>query len=180
MNNFICTNFGFVKAIVFDPETKTKKIEYTNRLRYAHAYNSKSAKNVMEKYNIIGWIYNPYDENHVGRDMYEVKRDSYSWENPQKIGEWRPVKAWSTNESDASFLQTRKLKSEDYMTLEEAQAKALELNRKLFAELLEVLGKQTESNKFTTYQNEIINYFENNPGTIIITAEQNTCLNVKQ
>lgn len=173
MNNYICTNFGFVKAILYDIETRTSKIEYTDRLRYANAYNSKTAKNIMEKHDIIGFIYNPYAENHIGRDMYEVRRDNPSWENPDKLGEWRAVKAWSTNDSDAEFLRTRKLKADDYLTLEQAQAKAIELNRKMLHDLYNKLGEQIIENKSAELLNDIMD-------EVIITAVQNTCLNVKQ
>lgn len=172
MNNYICTNFGFVKTILFDVETKTTKIEYTDRLRYAKAYNNKTAKNIMEKHDIIGWIYNPYAENHIGRDMYEVRRDTPSWENPDKLGEWREVKAWSTNDSDAEFLRTRKLKADDYLTLEQAKAKAIELNRKMLHDLYNKLSEQIVACKST--QNTYDITYE-----VIITAEQ-TCLNLKQ
>jgi len=176
MNNYICTNFGFVKAIVFDVETRISKIEYTNSLRYAQAYNSKTAKNIMEKHDIIGFTYNPYLENHNGRDMYEVRRDNYSWENPDKLGEWKVVKAWSTNDSDAEFLRTRKLKADNYLTLEQAQAKAIELNRKMLHDLYNKLSEQIVVCKSTQILGDIMDEIQLHLNEVIITAEQNTCL----
>ena len=143
MNNYICTRFGFIKSITFNNSIKAYNIYYTKRLRYAQAYNSKSAKKLMEKHDIVGWVYNPYVEDHIGHDKYEViKNKSYRGEN--NVDEWQVVKACSVNDSDASFLHTKKLKSEDYMSLEEAQAKAIELNFYMVKKLQDILSKQIE------------------------------------
>lgn len=135
MNSYIVTNFGFVKLISFDRESQSHKIEYTDKLRYAMTFKTNAAKAFMEKHDIIGFIYNPYAEEPV-RNMYEVKMDeSFSWENKDCISEWKPVKALMVNESDANFLHARKLSSHNLMSLEEAQAKAIDLNTAMLKEL---------------------------------------------
>lgn len=151
MNNYICTSFGFVKSITFNYETQTYNIEYTDRLRHARAYNSKSAKKLMEKHDIVGWIYNPYAEEHVGEDKYEVKQNkSYGYIHKDKVevNEWHVVKPWLCSESDAIFLNKR-IKTPEYMSLEEAQAKAIELNFKMLNKLQNELSKQIEVTKKT-------------------------------
>ena len=146
MNNYIVTNFGFVKCVTFNKETFTHTVEYTDKLRCAQAYTSKSARGVMEKHDLIGFIYNPYAQEAV-RDMYEVKKKSrYGFmdeeEKAEMIDEWQVVKAFMVNETDANFLQSRKLAGRDLLTLEQAQAKAIELNTAMLVELDKKLKKQ--------------------------------------
>lgn len=162
MNNYICTSFGFIKSITFNNEIKTHAVEYTNKLRDAHTYTSKSAKKVMQKYDIIGWIYNPYAEEHVSEDKYEVKQNkSYGYAHRDKVevNEWHAVKVWNYNDSDARFLNERKLKTPEYMSFEEAQEKAIELNFKMLNKLQNELSKQIE----VTKKNSNGKIKENNP-----------------
>ncbi len=142
MNHFIVTNQGFVKSISFDIETKCHTIEYTDKLRYAQAFHTKNAKMIMAKHNLSGFIYSPYAQEPV-RDMYEVKRIShYSYEEDNDlIEEWEVRKAIMVSESDANFLQSRKLAGRNLMTLEEAQAKALKLNVAMLTELHNKIDK---------------------------------------
>jgi hypothetical protein len=142
MNNYIVTNFGFIKNILFNKESLTTEIEYTDKLRYAKPFNSKTAKELMVKHDIIGFMYNPYAEEPV-RNMYEVKRKyNNSFEEKNGIQEWVVVRAIMINESDANFLQSRKLKSRDLMTFEQATAKAIELNTVMLEELNEIIKIQ--------------------------------------
>lgn len=143
-NNYIVTNFGFIKNVVFNRKTLTNDIEYTDKLRYAKTYKTKGAKALMEKHDIIGFIYSPYQEEPI-RNLYEVKKRQ-SWSvlenHSELVEEWQVVKAFMINESDANFLQARQLKSRDFLTLEQAQAKAIELNTAMLKELNEKLNKQ--------------------------------------
>jgi hypothetical protein len=145
MNNYIVTNFGFVKSVTFDKITLQHTIEYTDKLRYAQTFNNKGARAFMEKHDIIGFIYNPYAEEPV-RNMYEVKkRHRYEFEEClDKVEEWQPVKAIMVSESDANFLQSRKLAGRNLMTLGEAQALAIELNTRMLEELQAKVQKQKE------------------------------------
>lgn len=145
-NNYIVTNFGFVKCIAIEGQGMEIKhvVQYTDKLRYAQLLSAKVAKKIMERHDIIGFLYNPYAEEPV-RNMYEVKkRTNYFEETEQAINEWQPVKAFMISESDANFLQSRKLNGRDLMTLGEAQAKAIELNTKMLEELQAKLQKQKE------------------------------------
>jgi hypothetical protein len=80
MNNcYITTSFGFIKDIVLDKTTYTHVIEYTDKLRYARAFNAKGAKSLIAKHDIVGFIYNPYAQEAVRG--YNVLRDRYADDN---------------------------------------------------------------------------------------------------
>jgi hypothetical protein len=100
----------------------------------------------MKNHDINGFLYNPYAEEPV-RNMYEVKKQEYYSfeENKDCIQEWKPVKAVMVNENDAEFLHTRKLKSQNLLTLEQAQAKAIELNIAMMRELNEKIKVQMQN-----------------------------------
>jgi hypothetical protein len=145
-NNYIVTNFGFVKIIAIEGQGRDMKyvIQYTDKLRYALPLSAKVAKKIMERHDIIGFLYNPYAEEPV-RNMYEVKkRTRFFEETEQLVYEWQACKAIMISESDANFLQSQKLQGRDLMTLGEAQAKAIELNTKMLEELQVKVQKQKE------------------------------------
>jgi len=45
MNNFIVTSQGFLKDVVYSIEENKKVFSYTNKIREAKRFNSKTAKN---------------------------------------------------------------------------------------------------------------------------------------
>lgn len=149
MNNFIVTAQGFVKSISFDKETKTYVIEYTRHIRNAQLYKTKGADITMKKHGIVGFIYNPYKEEPI-RNMYEVRkthRNFYDDNYNDAIQEWEAVKAIMVSDTDAGWLQSRKSKAKDLLTLEEAEAKALELNTAMLKELEAKISKQKINSK---------------------------------
>jgi hypothetical protein len=141
---FIATSKGFVKGTTFNPETYVTTIEYTDRVRYALAFGTKQAGIFMKKYNLEGFFYNPYEQSPV-RDMYRVvKRSDYSITNERDnlSQEYYIQKAVMVHDTDISFLCSGKLQANDLLTFEEAKAKVLELNTKMFVELDKKIRKQ--------------------------------------
>jgi len=139
MKNYICTAEGFIKSMEYSQESQGMVIEYTDKLRYAQTFNTKGALNFMERHNIKGFVYKPYEEEPI-RNMYVVKKAyRYGFEREKKdnnVEEWIVQKAIMANESDVKFLMSKKLVQEDMMTFEEAKAKALELNTQLMSDLI--------------------------------------------
>lgn len=143
--NYICTADGFVEDLsVTGNGTKlyVTEVHYTNKLRHAMPFSTKVAETFMERHDIKGFIWKPYAQEPI-RDMYTVKKtrkfgfESDYEENHDNIEEWQPVKLMMTSDSDAGFLMSGKLKSEDAMTFEEAKAEALKRNTEMLGELME-------------------------------------------
>lgn len=136
MKNYICTAKGFVKSAGFNGENHEFVIEYTEKLREAKKFNTKTAQKFILNHEIEGFIWKPFAQEAV-RGMYEVKqRYNYGFEEREdKIMEWMPVKITMGSDSDVSFLMSNKLKADDAMTFEEAKTKALELNMIMVEEL---------------------------------------------
>jgi len=149
MNIFIGTSFGFIKGVIFDRECGNI-IEYTPHLRYAATFKAGGARAFMSKYDIVGFLYNPYAQEPV-RDMYEVKKDGFSWDDESKdsIKEWKVRKAIMINESDVNWLNSKKLEGRDLMSFEEAQQKAIDLNLAMLNEV------QLKLNKLMTDKSEV-------------------------
>ena len=143
MNIFIGTGFGFIKGVKFDKVNGSTEIEYTPHLRYAQTFKANGAKAFMRKHDIVGFLFNPYAQEAV-RDMYEVKKDGFSWNDNDKnaIKEWKVQRAIMVNENDANWLQSKKLAGRDLLTFEEATQKAIDLNQAMLAELQQKLDYQ--------------------------------------
>jgi hypothetical protein len=90
----------------------------------------------MENHDIKGFIWKPYEENAI-RDMFYVKkRYEYGFkEDKSSVQEWMPVRAIMANDSDVSFLTSKRLVEDEVMTYEEAKAEALRLNMEMSSEL---------------------------------------------
>ena len=143
MNIFIGTSFGFIKGVIFDKATGIT-VEYTPHLRYAQTFKAGGARAFMAKYDIVGFLYNPYAQEPV-RNMYEVKRDtSFRWddENNDIVKEWTVRKAIMISESDVNWLNSKKLEGRDLLSFEEAQQKAIDLNLAMLEELQVKLNNQ--------------------------------------
>jgi len=134
--NYIATNKGFVVEMRHD-ENGSELIT-TMKLREASTFTTKTAKVFMERNDIEGFIWKPFEQEAI-RDMYTVKKVRLAWaENRgEKIEEWQPVKLMMTSDSDAGFLLKGKLESDDAMTFEEAKAEALKRNTEMLGELME-------------------------------------------
>ena len=136
MKNFICTSEGFVKSAGFSEAKQDFVIVYTEKVRDAQKFNTQAASKFMERHNIKGFVWKPYEQEAI-RNMYEVKKLRMAWkeEKDKVIEEWQPVKAFMASESDINFLTSKKLNSEDMMTFDEAKAEALRLNLEMMDEL---------------------------------------------
>lgn len=153
--NYICTSFGFIKEInklPYDPfYQKNFEIEYTDKLLNAKRFNSKNAKRVMELYNIVGFIYKPYEEFFIDNEkQYTISKinsiDEYISDINVSVPFYRPVKDQKI--SDASYLNNNRFKMNTLYSYEEAKQKSVELNKKT----VELLNEKV----INTINNEII------------------------
>jgi len=138
--NYIATARGFVVEMRHDENGG--ELITTTRLREATTFSTKTAKAFMERNDIEGFVWKPFEEEAI-RDMYTVKKSSkYDFEYREEekhdtIEEWQPVKLMMTSDTDASFLLRGKRIRDDVMTFEEAKAEALKRNAEMLAELME-------------------------------------------
>jgi len=140
--NYICTAKGFVKGTSLHEPTKTTLVEYTEKLREAKQFSTKSGLQFLERHGIEGWVWTPYAQDPV-RDKYVVKRvRKYGFEydsedeRRDEIEEWQPVRMFMAHDSDVSFLTSKKLQSDEGMGFEEAKAEALRRNTEMLQELM--------------------------------------------
>lgn len=141
--NYICTAKGFVVEMRHDENGS--ELVTTTRVREATVFSTKTAKAFLERNNIEGFVWKPFEQEAV-RDMYEVKKVSkydfqYDDEERDAIEEWQPVKLKMTSDTDIGYLMSGKLKSEEAMTFEEAKAEAMKRNTEMLAELMEKIDK---------------------------------------
>ena len=134
--NYICTTRGFVVEMRHDENGS--ELVTTTRLREATTFSTKTAKAFMERNDIEGFVWKPFEQEAI-RDMYTVKKiHKYGFEESNDaVEEWQPVKLMMTSDSDAGFLLKGKLESDDAMTFEEAKAEALKRNTEMLGELME-------------------------------------------
>lgn len=142
MKNYICTAKGFVKGTEkTDPNSYEMEVVFTDKVREAKAFNTKSANKFMERHCLLGFVWKPYAQE-VIRDMYVVrKRTNYHFEDDEDALGWVVEKAFMAHESDINFLTSKSLKAQDMMTFEEAKTKALELNMAMMDELKEKISE---------------------------------------
>lgn len=148
--NYICTAEGFIKGKSFDDLNKEIVIEYTDKVKEAQNFGTKSATEFMERHAIKGFVWKPYEQAAI-RNMYVVEKnchyDGRYHQEENSIEEWVVNKAIMRNESDVAFLTTKKLAQDNLLTFDEAKARALELNTEAiskYMEKLEELKNQTE------------------------------------
>jgi len=137
--NYICTAEGFVKDVSVSgkgTQLYVTEVHYTDKLREAMPFGTKTAETFMERHNIKGFIWKPFAEEPV-RNSYTVrKRSNCFFEDDKDAIGWIPEKLTMTSDSDIGFLMSSKLKSEEAMTFEEAKAEALRLNTEILSELM--------------------------------------------
>lgn len=134
MNNYIVTSNGFIKDIYFDKKTLTRKIEYTKHLRYAKLYSSKQAQNIIDKWKLEAFVYNPWKEEPI-REKYEVVlQQSYNLDFGE-VPIYIVRRAIMEKETDAKFLQNKKLTISKLYSFDDANIKVKELNSKMFKNL---------------------------------------------
>lgn len=141
--NYIATAKGFVKSIRFNGKLLETEIIYVNKIRFAKVFSTKTANIVMNKHNIEGFIYKPYEQE-VVRDMFVVKkRRTYGFDNDKEnnVEEWMVEKAFMCKESDIAFLTSKSIAAQDVMIFEKAKTQAIELNLEMLDELNSKLVK---------------------------------------
>lgn len=146
MNNYIITGFGFIRELYTEYNSESNEleliVEYTNKIRYAKVYKTKRAKQLLEKHDIVGFVYNPYEEEPI-RDMYSVKkRKCYINDDENLVDEFYIKREVMINETDVKFLQNKKFEVDGLLTHEEAVQKVYELNQKMLTELTSKINKQ--------------------------------------
>lgn len=110
MNNFIITSKGFLSDITIGDETQgyAKIFHWSESIRKAKRFNKKSALNIISKYKLDAFIWNPYKEEHIV-DKWEVVRrtDYFSYLNDEKheVLEWYPRKIVMGKKTDIGFLK---------------------------------------------------------------------------
>lgn len=136
---FIATARGFIKEafLYYDKESNEMKetIVYTSSLREAKQFKKKSANNCLQKFNLQGFIYSPFEQETIGEHCYDVKPDPYY--NASYIDKmaYAPRKVWNRQFSDLEFLKGDKHPKDKYYTYEEAVALAKEKNLELIKQL---------------------------------------------
>jgi len=141
MNNFVVTAMGFVSSVSYEKVVNgPPKIEilYTNKLRESKPFSTKKhAEHFMQKYNLSGFVYNPWKEEPI-RDMYTVKhsKKGFQWDDKSSIEHYYHEKVIMLSETDVNFLTTRKSASANLLTESEALNRAIELNKKAAGELI--------------------------------------------
>lgn len=140
--NYIATSKGFIVGTRRDPINHETEILYTDKVREAQAFSTKTAEIFMKNHNIEGFVWKPFAQEAI-RDMYEVRKIRMAWQEDEgeKIQEWQPVKLMMTSDTDIGFLMSGKLKSEEAMTLEEAKAEAVRRNVEMLNELMGKIDK---------------------------------------
>lgn len=136
--NYICTAKGFYKGKNFNTETLETTLEFTDKVREAHPFNTSTAVKFMTNHDIEGFVWKPYEQEPI-RDSYTIRRKDTGYDfrmkDNEKVNEWKPVRLHMVHDSDASFLTTKKIKSDDAMSYEEAKTKAVQLNLDMIKEL---------------------------------------------
>ncbi len=120
-NNYIVTSKGFLKG--WDKNEKNERIIlYTDLIREALSFKTKTAKEVIETNNLEAFIWNPFKEEPITNKWQVVQRQSYEDflnEETHKVLEWRVIKVRMENKTDAKFLNNRN-PSDEYHSYEEA------------------------------------------------------------
>jgi len=141
MNSFIVSGKGFYKSITFNIDTKENDIEWTDLLREAKRFNTKSANSIIAINNIDAFVWNPYKEEPIIGKWTAVKRtglyDFIHNEN-HKTHEWKPERAVMEKKTDVNYLTTMDaVKKTYYDSYEEALAVCQEKNIEMINELQE-------------------------------------------
>jgi len=145
MNSYIASGKGFLKNVSFDRDNKEHIFEWTPTLRDAQGYNSKSARNLIDKHELDAFIWQPYAQEPVRNKWRVVRRSNhYDFFNGEdhEVLEWKAQKVTMESKSDARFIMAKGNDSREtlYDSLEEAEAVALEKNEAILEELREKMG----------------------------------------
>lgn len=146
MNSYICTSKGFLKSISFDNIKKETIFEYTEHVREAKHFKASSAKKYIERNNIEGFVWKPFEEEPVRNKYYidqrACKTDFNDFTITHKVMEYYPVRVTMESLTDAKFLNNTLPKVDEYFdTIEEATNAAVEKNKELITELINKINK---------------------------------------
>lgn len=111
MNAFIVTSKGFVSGVTFDDVSKEHVISYTQHVREAKAYKGVAANRVIEKHNIDGFVWMPFQETPGSKDWIVVESTTF-WSD-EEYPCWKAVSRRSHPDSDARFLKVKGKAPED-------------------------------------------------------------------
>lgn len=148
MNNFIVSGKGFLKSTEFNVDTKKVDIVWTNLLREAQRFNTKTAMAIIQKNDFEAFVWNPYKEEPV-RGKWEVvqrqKHYDFFNDNNHKALEWKPIRVTMENKTDVNFLLTKGVEKKDYYNSEEEAIEiAQERNQEIILELQEKMQKMVK------------------------------------
>lgn len=133
-HKFIVSNSGFLKEIVHN------KIEidfiWTQKIRDAKIFTTKTAKDTIDKYQLNCWIWNPYEEEY--ETSYKVIRRSnfidYMTYETINVLDWFVEKVKIIN-SDINYL-TNKNNNEKYYDFDTATNIANNKNAEILIEIM--------------------------------------------
>lgn len=146
--NFICTGNGFVKEFnhYFDEDTSqmVTDITYTDQLMYAGVFSTKEAQNIIEKFNIHGFIYKPFKETHIKTFIVKERVDSHHYFNKSRYNGFS-VKKETFSVNDVSFLNNHLdiFTGDKFQNIDDAEKYANKLNN----EIIKNIEKTINDNK---------------------------------
>jgi len=148
MNNFIVSGNGFLKSITFDKENKKFNIEWTHQLREAEKFKTKSAIELINKYQIDGFIWNPYKEEPIRNKWKIVQRSEYDifadYEK-HKVLEWIPERVVMEKKTDVDYLITKGVNNKTYYdSYEDAVEACIIKNLEILNEIQEKIDKMNK------------------------------------
>ena len=149
MNNFIVSGKGFLKSTEFNKDTLKVDIVWTNLLREAQKFNTKTAVAIIEKNKLEAFVWNPYKEEPI-RGKWEVvqRQKHYDFFNDEdhKALEWKAVRVTMEKKTDVNFLLTKGVEKKGYYNSEEEAVEiAQERNQAIITELKEKMQKMVKS-----------------------------------
>lgn len=150
MNNFIISGNGFLKSISFDKENKEYVIEWTQQLRDADKYKtSKTANQIIEKFNLNAFVWNPYKEEPIRGKWEIVQRRGYNSfmdDEEHKVLEWKPERVVMKKKTDVNYLITRGVENKTYFdSYEDAVIACRFKNLEILNELQEKISKMDKT-----------------------------------
>lgn len=136
---YIVGNEGFLKNVKYNKSEVT--ITWTTKLIEAKCYSGKSAINIIEKYNLNCWIWNPYEEKSIPNKYKVIQRNYFDCEDDttHNVLEWIVVKEHII-ESDVNYLINKKIKPVECYDYDEAIKIAKEKNIEMLKELSKKIG----------------------------------------
>lgn len=138
-NSLITTNKGFVKALVFNSETRETTIEYTDKIMFARRFSKSSANKTMAKHGIEGFLYKPNESitNPTNKNWEVIKQSDFSWNKEDTDVEIFIARKVSNGISDVRFILSGYTFGKQYYTEKEAKQLARKKNLEMLNKLQE-------------------------------------------